>query len=162
MMSSKSVLTIFAGWLLASFASNVAVGDVYKWVDKDGKIQYSDRPPIGGDVTKMKRQSIDAQSTAASSPASSAKPAATPADQELEFRKRKAEKEEKEKKQLAEAEIAKKNKEYCSGLKGDLRSHMDGTPLFRHNEKGDRLFLDAKEHAKSKRDLEERIAKECK
>jgi Domain of unknown function (DUF4124) len=161
-MSRKSILTNIAGSLLALLACGVAVADVYKWVDKDGKIQYSDQPPIGGDAKKMKRKSIDAPSTAAPTSTSSAKPAATAADQELEYRKRKAEKEEAEKKQQGEAENAKKNKEYCSGLKGDLRSHTDGTRLYRHNEKGERVFMDEKEHAKSKRDLEERIAKECK
>jgi Domain of unknown function (DUF4124) len=161
MMSSQNFLPIITGWLLALFACSVAMADVYKWVDKDGKTQYSDQPPIGGDATKMKRKSIDAPSIAAPASTSPARPAPTAADQELEFRKRKAEKEETEKKQLTEAENAKKNKEYCNGLKGDLRSHTDGTPLFRHNEKGERVFLDVKEHAKSKRDLEERIAKAC-
>lgn len=162
MSNGKSVLAIIAGWILVWFACSVAVADVYKWVDKDGKIQYSDQPPLDGDAKKMKKKTIHAPSTADPASSSSTKPAATVADQELEYRKRKAEKEEAEQKKQASIEEARKNKEYCNSLKGDLRSHTDGTRLYRYNDKGERVFMDEKEHAKSKRDLDERIAKECK
>lgn len=162
MMNAITITKVLLGSVLLLWLANTANADVYKWVDKDGKVQYSDQPPLSGDANKMKRKSKD--STQTSSPASNsvAKPAGSVADQELEYRKRKAEKEEAEKKQQAEADTAKQNKQYCASLKGDLRSHSDGTRLVRYNEKGERTFLDDKERADSKVKLEERIAKECK
>jgi Domain of unknown function (DUF4124) len=151
------------GALLLTLGTSVRA-EVYKWVDKDGKVHYSDQPPLSGEGKKMKRKTTDTPAAAAPAPSAntSAKPAATAADQELEYRKRKAEKEELEKKQQTEADAAQKNKEYCNNLKGELRSHGDGTRLVRHNDKGERIFLDDKERAESKQRLEERIAKECK
>ena len=143
--------------------ASTSYADVYKWVDKDGTVQYSDQPPLSGDAKKMKRKSKDAAEPA-SAPASSntAAPAKSIADQELEFRKRKGEKEEAEKKQKNDAEMAQKNKAYCDGLRGNLRSHSDGTRLVRYNEKGERIFMDDKERATSKQNIEERLAKDCK
>jgi Domain of unknown function (DUF4124) len=137
--------------------------DVYKWVDKDGKVQYSDQPPLSGDAKKLRRKSKDSGEPAPAAPAgNAAAPAKSIADQELEFRKRKGEKEEAEKKQKADAEFAQKNKEYCDSLRNSLRTHGDGTRLVRYNEKGERIFLDDKERAAAKQNIEERLAKECK
>jgi Domain of unknown function (DUF4124) len=148
--------TIF---VLAS-ASNA---DVYKWVDKDGKVQYSDQPPLSGDAKKLKRKSKDAAKPASAAPdGNAATPGKSVADQELEFRKRKGEKEETEKKQKLDAEIAQQNKEYCNGLRGNLRSLSDGSRLTRYNEKGERIFMDEKERATTKQDVEEKLAKDCK
>lgn len=162
MMNSKHVLKVaLYGGLMWMFTT-LTHADVYKWVDKDGKVQYSDQPPLAGDVKKMKKKTVDTPSAASPSPNSAAKPATPIADQELEYRKRKAEKEEQEKKQQAEADTSRKNKEHCNNLRGELGSHSDGTRLIRYNDKGERVFLDEKERADSKRNLEERIAKECK
>ncbi len=162
MMNAINTTKVLLGSVLLLWLANTANADVYKWVDKDGKVQYSDQPPLSGDAKKMKRKSKDSSETSSPASNSVAKPAASVADQELEYRKRKAEKEETEKKQLSEADTAKQNKQYCASLKGDLRSHSDGTRLVRYNEKGERTFLDDKERADSKVKLEERIAKECK
>ena len=163
-MKIYSTFKITLGGALLIWASCGAIADVYKWVDKDGKIHYSDQPPLAGDAKKMKQKSKDtpAASSSASPGNAATKPASSAADQELEFRKRKTEKEEAEKKQQADAETAKKNKEYCNNLLGDLRSHSDGTRLVRYNDKGERIFLDEKERSDSKKQLENRIAKDCK
>jgi Domain of unknown function (DUF4124) len=162
MMNAINITKILIGSVLFLLLAGTVNADVYKWVDKDGKVQYSDQPPLSGDAKKMKRKSKDSTETSSPASNSAAKPAASVADQELEYRKRKAEKEETEKKQQSEADTAKQNKQYCASLKGDLRSHSDGTRLVRYNEKGERTFLDDKERADSKVKLEERIAKECK
>ena len=162
-MKILNTINIALGGALLLWVNISAIADVYKWVDKDGKIHYSDQPPLAGDAKKMKRKSKDTAAVpAAASPAGdSAKPAPSIADQELEYRKRKGEKEEVDKKQQADAETAKKNKDYCSNLQGELRSHTNGTRLIRYNDKGERVFLDEKERAESKTQLETRIAKDC-
>jgi Domain of unknown function (DUF4124) len=146
--------------LLIAFSRPVAA-DVYKWVDKDGKIQYSDQPPLSGEAKKMKKKTKDTGTTAPAAGATTTKPAASVTDQELDFRKRKMEKEEAEKKRLAEKEIAEKNKGYCNNLRGELQAHKDGVRIVRYNEKGERIALGDNERAQSKAQLEERIAKDC-
>ena len=150
---SMSLVLVFVGGVSA---------DVYKWVDKDGKIQYSDQPPLSGEAKKMKKKTKDVGNVAPASTGTAAKPGASVTDQELEFRKRKMEQEEAEKKKLAEQEIAEKNKGYCNNLRGELQAHRDGVRIVRYNDKGERVALDENERAQSKTQLEQRIAKECK
>ena len=162
MPSQSSINIALCGALLMLFGATVNA-DIYKWVDKNGKFQYSDQPPPSGDGKKLKRKSKEAvESPPVQSGGTAAKPAASTADQELEYRKRKTEKEEADKKQQAETETAEKNKEYCNNLRGDLSAHSNGVRLVRYNEKGERVFLDDKERAASKEKLEQRITKECK
>lgn len=136
--------------------------DVYKWVDKDGKVQYSDQPPLSGDAKKMKKKTKDTGNAAPASTGTGGKPAASVTDQELEFRKRKMEQEEAEKKKLAEQEIAEKNKGYCNNMRGELQANKDGVRIVQYNDKGERVALDDNQRARSRTQLEERIAKECK
>ena len=147
--------------LLLAFAGSVSA-DVYKWVDKDGKIQYSDQPPLSGEAKKMKKKTKDMGNVAPASTGTAAKPGASVNDQEVEFRKRKMEQEEAEKKKLAEQEIAEKNKGYCNNLRGELQAHKDGVRIVQYNDKGERIALNDNERARSRAQLEERIAKECK
>lgn len=147
--------------LVLMFAGGVNA-DVYRWVDKDGKVQYSDQPPLSGEAKKMKKKTKDLSNAAPATSGAAAKPAASAADQELEFRKRKMEKEEAEKKKQADKETGEKNKGYCNNLRGELQSHKDGGRIVQYNDKGERVALDDNERAQSQARLEERIVKECK
>lgn len=157
----RSLKKLPLGLVFIFICNGVADADVYKWVDKDGKIQYSDQPPLTGEAKKMKKKTKDATNAAPVSTGTDAKPAATTADQDVEFRKRKMEKEEAEKKKQAEQELAAKNKGYCNNIRGELKAHQDGVRIVRYNEKGERVALDDSERTQSKVRLEERIAKEC-
>lgn len=157
-MIARLLLSISLSVVLAGGAD----ADVYKWVDKDGKVQYSDSPPLSGDAKKMKRKTKEAANAVPASSGAAAKPATSIADQELEFRKRKMGQEEAEKKKLAEKELAEKNKGYCSNLRGELQSNKDGRRIVKYSEKGERQFLDDAERAKSRTELEQAIARDCK
>jgi Domain of unknown function (DUF4124) len=150
------------GLALVLLFSGSVNAEVYKWVDKDGKVQYSDQPPLSGEAKKMKKKTKDTGNAAPAATGTGAKSPASVADQEVEFRKRKMEQEEAEKKKLAEQEIAEKNKGYCNNLRGELQAHKDGVRIVQYNDKGERIALDDNQRARSKAQLEERIAKECK
>lgn len=151
----------FVGCFLLSTAT-LALDDVYKWVDKDGKVHYSDQPTTA-DAKKLKAKSRDPASAApANSGAASAKSPASLTDQEMEFRKRKMEKEEAEKKAQVAGQDAKKKLSYCNNLRSELKSYDDGVRFVRYNDKGERIFLDDAERAKSKASAQQRFAQECK
>jgi Domain of unknown function (DUF4124) len=156
------ILKLPLGLALVLLLSGNVNAEVYKWVDKDGKIQYSDQPPLSGEAKKMKKKTKDTGNAAPAAAGTGAKPPASVADQEVEFRKRKMEQEEAEKKKLAEQEIAEKNKGYCNNLRGELQAHKDGVRIVQFNDKGERIALDDNQRARSRAQLEQRIAKECK
>ncbi len=127
---------------------------VYKWVDKDGKVHYSDMPPPQVNATKLR--SNTAAATAAAPGAPEARPATNNyVDQEVEFRKRRAAADESAKKQAEKEQQAEERRQHCADSRGRLAMLQQGGRVYRTNEKGERVFFDDKKFA-------EEIAKEKK
>ena len=137
--------------VILSFLSGVAfAGGVYKWVDSDGTVHYSDQPPPGA----VKEQSLGNKSetppggSGTPSTENAAPKAAGPKtyiERDAEFRKRQMEVEEKrvkEEKALAEAKQAQQN---CERARSSLQSLQSGQRVVKYNEKGERAYLDDNE-----------------
>jgi hypothetical protein len=114
---------------------------VYKWVDSQGNVQYSDQPPASAKGTK--KLNVNPQPSAAPvSKEASPKAAKTTAEKEMEFRKRHVESEEakaKEAKAEADAKIRQQN---CAQARGQLRALQEGRRIVKYNDAGERVFLD--------------------
>lgn len=139
--------------LIAAACALVAIGaaaQVYKWVDKDGKVQYSDQPPPP-DAAKATAQKIDA-----SPPVSAPKPLAEKAK---EFDKRKTDAAEKAKKSDADAQVAQQKAANCTQARGNLRVLQDAPKLTRVNKDGEIVFVEDSERegemAKAQRSIDE-------
>jgi hypothetical protein len=52
---------LFIGLIAAMLAAAPAAAQVYRWVDKDGKVHYSDKPPPKG--TRTERMAIETKRT---------------------------------------------------------------------------------------------------
>jgi hypothetical protein len=144
-----------------------ASAQMYKWVDANGKVQYSDKPPPSNIKTEKLRAPPPAP--AASAPAAAEgkggdkKDAAksgpkTLAEQEQAFRKRQLDaaksQETDEKKQAAARDRA----ENCRRAKAALANLQLGGRQVRMDEKGERVYLDdqqiVQETAKAKQEAE--------
>jgi hypothetical protein len=133
-MKSPIQLFIAAAILLAT--ATVAA-QVYKWVDKDGKVQYGDSPPPAG-ATKTEAKKIDTAPVAATAP-----PAAKSLqDRAKESDKLKAEEAEKAKKADVAQQNAAISASNCSDARGSLRDLESGRPIARTTEAGAREYLD--------------------
>jgi len=139
--------------LIAAACALVAIGaaaQVYKWVDKDGKVQYSDQPPPP-DAVKASAQKIDAAPSVAA-PKSLA-------DQSKDFDKRKTEAAEKAKKTDAADQVAKQKEANCNQARGNLRVLQDAPKLTRVNKDGEIVFVEDSERegemAKAQRSIDE-------
>lgn len=117
----------------------------YKWVDRNGRVQYGDRPPPGVSATPLRRPS----GTAAPAPAAPDAGAAakkggplTPAEQEAEFRKRREEAEKDRQKQAKASEEAAAKKENCAIARSQLQTMESGQRIARTDAKGERYFLE--------------------
>jgi len=153
------------GLLLALAAP--AYAQLYKWVDAEGKVHYSDQPPP---ATATKEQKLNIRTTPQEPPAAAeteakaaeAKPAAaatTPAEREMEYRKRKVEEEQKQ--QKAEAE-QKANQENCVNAQRRARNYQEDGRIFTVDEKGERVYMDDEARIRNLRDAQLEIAKYCK
>jgi hypothetical protein len=137
-------------------------GQLYKWVDADGKVHYSDQPPPQGSAKQQK--SMPTPRAAAPSPASPpTDPAAAPAEnkqaaaapsrpktsaeQEMEFRKRRLEAAEAEAKRQQEAQAAKEKQDNCDKAKARVAMLQNGGRITRSAASGEQIYLDDAEIA---------------
>lgn len=144
--------------ILAGIAVCTPAGaQLYKWVDANGRVQYSDRPPAGQQAQKIGRSGLSAppraedaagpaDKAAAAAPAEgNAAPSAQPAsiaEQEQAFRKRRMEKEEAQQKQ-AKLDAEKRARDaQCQRTRNYLKSLEGGRRIVRTNDKGEEEYLD--------------------
>jgi Domain of unknown function (DUF4124) len=140
----KSPVQLFAA-LAILLATATVTAQVFKWIDKDGKVNFSDTPPpaeaVKGEAKKI------ATPTAANSPtAAPSKPAAppaskAPADPAKDAEKKKTELAEKAKKDEETEKIAKQNEERCKEAKRYLSTLESGTPIKQSNDAGQVVFM---------------------
>lgn len=129
-----------------------AHGEVYKWTDANGRVQYSSVPPTGDVKVERVITSRAANPDAAKQIAS----------QEAELRKRQLERaQQAEKAEKARADAARRD-ENCGIARGNLKAlGNDSVPVDRMNEKGERVRLDAAMRAKERERLESYVRAEC-
>ena len=122
---------------------------LYKWIDENGKVHYSDQPPPGD--AKQTQTMKESKSAAAAPNAAGAKPAAaakTPAEQEMEFRKRRLEAAEAEAKAKKEAEATEEKKRNCDRANAQVASLQRGGRMTRPGANGEQVYMSDEEIAK--------------
>jgi len=126
-------------------AGSALAQQLYRWVDKDGRVRYTDRPPPAG--TKARTIATPSSAPAAPQDAAAAKDGAPhgappPAQQEEAFRKRQlAPQKAAEKSALASQEEAAK-RENCARAQEYLRTLESGQRVSRTNAQGEREYID--------------------
>ena len=136
----KSPIQLFIAIAILLATATVAA-QVYKWVDKDGKVQYTDTPPPPG-ATKAEPKKVDAPSGGAATPPSAGK---SLQDRTKDFDKRRADAAEKEKKDAEAQKKAAAEAASCRDAKVALLDLESGRPLNRSNEKGERVYITEEE-----------------
>jgi hypothetical protein len=124
----------------------VAFAQMYRWVDKDGRVHYTATPPPPG----VKARTLQAPA-APPAPDDAAKDAGardarkgplTPAEQEQEFRKRQLEAQKAREKEALAAKEAEAKQENCARAREALRTFESGQRVSRTDAKGERYYLD--------------------
>ncbi len=134
---------------MLAFAAGVQAQQ-FRWVDKNGKVQYGDTPPPGVKATSMKPPAGPAAQPAApaSKDAKDAKDAKkssgpmTPKEQEEAFRKRQEEQKKAAEKSAKAQEDEVKKRQNCDNARARLRDLESGTRIASTNDKGERVFMD--------------------
>jgi hypothetical protein len=168
----SAVLLVAAGVI----APGLAMAQ-YQWVDDNGRMVFSDRPPpasVAPSKVKVipvkaptkpaeKAAEVDAKPLANQVATNSPSPAApkSTADKDLEAKKRALDAEEAAKKQKAEAERQTKMAAACTDTSSGIRSLESGTRIATTNVKGEREFLGDEEKSKRLNDLKKDFAENC-
>jgi len=138
-----------------------AHAQLYKWVDSNGRVQYSDRPPAGGKKAEQ-ISNANASSVGSQAPVAGAKEGArTPTDLEQDFRKRRAEQAEADKKQQQAAAEQRQKSETCDAARRNLAALQSGQRIARFNEKGERSYLEDAARAGEIERAQQQIQSHC-
>jgi hypothetical protein len=133
----------------------VAFAQMYKWVDENGRTQFSDRPPPPG----VKYTVINAPVPEPN------KPVATPksiTQQEIEFRRRRVKEAEEEKKEQENKKKAELLAEECDRAQQRLRNLNDPAPIFSVNKDGGRDYMSAETREAEKQKAKQDVERTCK
>lgn len=133
-------------------AASAGAQTMYKWVDENGRITYSDTPPVGNVRSK---EVINVPNTAPSNAIRQLNA------QDAQFKKRQDDA------VKAQADAAKKEEQErvkadnCSRARGELRALRDNAPVARLTENGERVILDGGAREAEGKRLETFIEENC-
>jgi hypothetical protein len=139
-------------------ATATVCAQVYRWVDKDGKVNYTDTPPPK-DV-KDAAKKIDARPASSTSDGVDRAKATVKNNKEADKRKESAA--EAAKKADDEAKLAANHAERCKDAKRNLANFESGRPLNTNDEKGERTFMGDEERKANIKKSQDVIAESCK
>ena len=127
-------LTALAVALLAGTYGAAASAALYKWTDANGRVVYSDQPPLNAAKTEQLR---------GAPPPANPNAAKELAQREAEFKKRQADAAKAEEKAGKDRVSAESHVEACAQAKGQLRQLAESQlAIYRYNEKGEREVMD--------------------
>ncbi|HXZ53820.1 MAG TPA: DUF4124 domain-containing protein [Burkholderiales bacterium] len=140
--------------MLSGLAVAAAHAQGYKWIDSDGHVKYGDTPPPGVKATPLgppPPPPISATSPSGSAGNGGAAGASTgpltPAQQELEFRRRIKEAQEAAAKADKEHQAAEDKKQNCANAQEALRTLESGQRIMRTDENGERYYVSDEQRA---------------
>lgn len=145
--------------LLTLPATLTLAGEIYTWRDSSGRVHYSDTPPASGPQARTLRGAVvevpanpaaaAGQSGGAGQTQAGAKPGGAKSiqEQDLEFRKRRAQAAEEQAKKDKELAIAEDKRRNCEEAKSRLAALESGQRIARFNAQGEREFLEDDQRA---------------
>lgn len=116
--------------LLLCFNANAGL---YKWVDADGKVHYSDEPPP---------VNVNAEALSTPKAATNAPSEKSYVEREADMKKALKTKEEADKKAAKQQEDAAAKQKYCASLRSHLATLEKASRIATLNEKGESVIMD--------------------
>jgi len=140
---------LVVGLMLVAAAG--ASAQLYRWVDKDGKVRYSDTPPTGAKATTLRPPPGSYAPAPAPGGDAAAKDAKkgplTPAEQEADFRKRQMEAQKARDKDAQASRDALAKQDNCARARESLASLESGQRITRTTADGERYYIDDAQRA---------------
>ncbi len=127
-----------------AFAALPAAAALYKWTDENGRVVYGDTPPAGVKAERLNAAVAPADPNAVRDMAAK--------DAQINKRQQ-ARAEDEVKAEKAQAD-AKAKLERCAQIRGNIQTLRSDAAVFRFNEKGEKVYMEAPDRAKGVADAE--------
>lgn len=141
--------------LLACLSLSAQAG-LNKWVDENGKVHYSDSPPVDAKVEPVRNITGKGQESAPADYSSKSY-----SQREAELNKSRQEKKEATEKSAREAAQQQERKQNCAAARDNLRALESGTRLVTYDENGEKRFLDDAERSQRLNSAREAVKANC-
>jgi len=143
--------------VLLALVPVLAQAQMYKWVDENGRTQYSDRPPPAG----VKFDTIETKTAPAPPTQSSGSPKSASA-LEMEFRKRQLRAAEDQKETEQKEQEAKAKQQQCDAALSQLKVMEIGGRVLKPSPTGEREVMGDDELAAGRVAAQKRVDEVCK
>ena len=152
-MKRLSLLIVALGFAAGAFAQQ------YRWVDKDGRVQYGDMPPPGVKATRIKGPA--AGSAPAPTPAPAAKKDGKALSPEAAFQKRQKERAEADQKAAKASADEDSKRVNCEQSQAALRTLQSGQRISTTNTAGERVYLSDDEREREVERVKQSVKEWC-
>jgi hypothetical protein len=146
--------------LMAAFLTATAAGNMYRWVDADGNVYYSDQPPPADarDAKNLNERLPISEPDAESESESDAY-----AEKEAEFQERQKQNAEAEAEAAREAETAALSKQSCDQARADVElvNNPPGGRLRERNAEGVLVYMTEEQLAQRRAEANDAVSKWC-
>ncbi len=152
-MSIRSSLLIGATLLLAAASMAASADQVYRWVDKDGHVHYSQTPPAS--------TGVNAQTVNITPPAPD--PTTLQNEQKLAQQIQDQNKQNQDNQQKSQADEQQKAQQQhaCDALRQRLQVLQESARVATVDAQGNRSYVSDEDRAKQEQQLQDQIAKNC-
>jgi hypothetical protein len=144
--------------ILLMLASTNTFAAISKWVDAQGQVHYSDRPPPPDEKSETLRSASGAQDSASSSVDATK----TIVEREAELKKDKAEKQSAADKSAQKKAAEDALKANCANTQENLRSLQSGERIMEINANGERSYIDDAQRQQRIDKAQQAISNYCK
>jgi hypothetical protein len=128
-----------------------ASAQLYRWVDKDGRVRYGDTPPPGVKAATLKPSPGAGAPAAPAETEAAAKDAPkgplTPAEQDADFRKRQLDAQRAREQDERASRDAQAKQDNCARAQESLAGLESGQRIARTNASGERYYIDDDQRA---------------
>lgn len=138
---------LFVFLILSATSANAGLN---KWVDEQGKVHYSDQPPVGVEASTLRN---------APPPASASAPTKSFSEREAELKKARKSQREASEKTAQDQSDAEAN---CTTAKKTYYSLQQGGRLVEYDKNGEQRFLEDEERQRRTEKAQAEIEKWCK
>ena len=158
------MLRVLLAGLLLAFAAT-ASAQMYRWVDKDGRVRYSDTPPPAGIKGTVLQQAPASSPAAPESGDAAAKDAKkgplTPAEQEAEYRKRQMTAQKAREKDEQVQRDAQTKQENCTRARQAFATFESGIRISRVGADGERYYLEDAQRSAEMEQARQQVSSAC-
>jgi hypothetical protein len=146
----------YVALLLFCLGSSVAHAGVYKWIDEDGKVHYTDSPMATQPSVEM---NVDDSATVPVHGKDGQLSREEKRERLLQsMAEDRLEKQEQREKQKA---IKRENRKKCNRYRDQMRHHERASSLYRLDKNGERVYMSDSDRAKATRRLQAKIKLYC-